>query len=133
MIKLIVSGRVGSDAELKTVGDTTVCSFSIAHTEKVYGQTPGEKTIWVGCNIWGERAVKLNPFITKGTYIVAEGSGTVNAFMKNGEPVGMINCRITSLEFGGKPTAEPTPHTATPPVGKLISRAIIDLGEDLPF
>ena len=127
MIKLIVSGRVGSDAELKTVGDTTVCSFSIAHTEKVYGASPGEKTIWINCNIWGERAVKLNPFITKGTYIVAEGSGTVNAFMKNGEPVGMINCRITSLEFGGKPTAEATPHTATPLVGKL------DLGEDLPF
>jgi len=127
MIKLIVSGRVGSDAELKTVGDTTVCSFSIAHSEKVYGQTPGEKTIWVGCSVWGERAVKLSPFITKGTYIVAEGSGTVNAFMKNGEPVGMINCRITSLEFGGKPNAETTLHTATPPVGKL------DLGEDLPF
>jgi single-strand DNA-binding protein len=127
MIKLIVSGRVGSDAELKTVGDTTVCSFSIAHTEKVYGQTPGEKTIWVGCSVWGERAVKLSPFITKGTYIVAEGAGTVNAFMKNGEAVGMINCRITSLEFGGKPNAEPTSNTATPPVGKL------DLGEDLPF
>jgi hypothetical protein len=47
--------------------------------------------------------------------------------MKNGEPVGMINCRITSLEFGPKPTAEATPHTTTPPVGKL------DLGEDLPF
>ena len=127
MIKLIVSGRVGQDAELKTVGDTTVCSFSIAHTEKVYGASPGEKTIWVGCSVWGERAVKLAPFITKGTYIVAEGSGTVNAYNKNGEPVGMINCRITSLEFGGKPTAEATPHTATPLVGKL------DLGEDLPF
>ena len=127
MIKLIVSGRVGQDAELKTVGDTTVCSFSIAHSEKVYGQTPGEKTIWVGCSVWGERAVKLSPFITKGTYIVAEGSGSVNSYMKNGEPVGMINCRITSLEFGGKPSAEAIPHTATPPVGKL------DLGEDLPF
>ena len=127
MIKLIVSGRVGQDAELKTLGDTTVCSFSIAHSEKVYGQTPGEKTIWVGCSVWGERSIKLAPFITKGTYIVAEGSGTVNAFMKNGEPVGIINCRITSLEFGGKPTAEPTLHTGTPPVGKL------DFGEDLPF
>ena len=127
MIKLIVSGRVGSDAELKTVGDTTVCSFSIAHTEKVYGSTPGEKTIWVNCSLWGERSIKLAPFVTKGTYIVAEGSGTVNSYMKNGEPVGMINCRITSLEFGPKPTAESTPHTATPPVGKL------DLGEDLPF
>jgi len=127
MIKLIVSGRVGSDAELKTVGDTTVCSFSIAHTEKVYGQTPGEKTIWIGCSIWGERAIKLTPFITKGTYIVAEGSGSVNAYIKNSEAFGMINCRVTSLEFGGKPTAESTPNTATPPVGKF------DLSDDMPF
>jgi len=127
MIKLIVSGRVGSDAELKTVGDTTVCSFSIAHTEKVYGSTPGEKTIWIGCSIWGERAIKLTPFITKGTYIVAEGSGSVNAYIKNSEAFGMINCRVTSLEFGGKPTAESTPHTATPPVGK------VDLSDDMPF
>ena len=34
MLKLIVSGRVGADAQLKTVGDTTVCSFSVAHSEK---------------------------------------------------------------------------------------------------
>jgi len=130
MIKLIVSGRVGSDAELKTVGDTTVCSFSIAHSEKVYGQIgeKSEKTIWISCSIWGERSIKLAPFITKGTYIVAEGSGLVNSYLqKNGEPAAILNCRISSLEFGGKPTAESTPHTATLPVGKL------DLGDDMPF
>jgi single-strand DNA-binding protein len=131
MIKLIVSGRVGQDAELKTVGDTTVCSFSIAHTEKVYGASPGEKTIWVGCNIWGERAVKLNPFITKGTYIVAEGSGLVNSYLqKNGEPAAILNCRVSSLEFGGKPIAEPTPQSTTPPAGKVTFEGV---DGDLPF
>ena len=79
MIKLIVSGRVGSDAQLKSVGDTVVCSFSIAHTEKVYGANPSEKTIWVACSIWGERAEKLSPHITKGTFLVVEGSGGLNA------------------------------------------------------
>ena len=128
MIKLIVSGRVGNDAEVKNVGDNTVCSFSVAHTEKVYGSNPTEKVVWVSCNIWGERAPKLAPYILKGTFVVVEGSGGVNAYtQKSGELAAVINCRVTSLEFGGKPTAEPTPHTATPPVGKL------DLGEDLPF
>jgi single-strand DNA-binding protein len=128
MIKLIVSGRVGQDAELKTVGDTMVCSFSVAHTEKVYGPNPSEKTIWISCNIWGERAEKLKPHIVKGTYIVVEGSGLVNSYLqKNGEPAAVLNCRVSSLEFGGKPTAEPTPHTTIPPVGKY------ELGEDLPF
>lgn len=105
MIKLVVSGRVGQDAEVKNVGDTTVCSFSVAHTEKVYGQTPSEKTVWITCSIWGERGVKLAPHILKGTFVVVEGSGGVNAFMKNGNPEGVIRCMVNSLEFGGKPTA----------------------------
>jgi single-stranded DNA-binding protein len=87
------------------VGDNTVCSFSVAHTEKVYGATPSEKTIWVTCSIWGERGVKLAPHILKGTYVVIEGSGGVNAFMKNGEASAAIRCMVNSLEFGGKPTS----------------------------
>lgn len=106
MIKLIVSGRVGQDAEVKNVGDTTVCSFSVAHTEKVYGATPSEKTIWITASIWGERGVKLAPHILKGTFVVIEGSGGVNAFMKNGEASASLRCMVNSLEFGGKPNNE---------------------------
>lgn len=107
MIKLIVSGRVGQDAEVKNVGDNTVCSFSVAHTEKVYGATPSEKTIWVTASIWGERGVKLAPYILKGTYVVIEGSGSVNGYLnKNtGTAEAVIRCMVNSLEFGGKPTA----------------------------
>ena len=107
MIKLIVSGRVGQDAEIKSVGDNTVCSFSVAHTEKIYGATPSEKTIWVTASIWGERAVKLAPHILKGTYVVIEGSGSVNGYInKNtGAAEAVIRCMVNSLEFGGKPTA----------------------------
>jgi single-strand DNA-binding protein len=106
MIKLVVSGRVGQDAEVKNVGDNTVCSFSVAHTEKVYGATPSEKTIWVTCSIWGERGLKLAPHIVKGTFVVVEGSGSVNSYtQKNGEPAAVIRCMVNSLEFGGKPTA----------------------------
>lgn len=113
MIKLVVSGRVGQDAEVKNVGDNTVCSFSVAHTEKVYGATPSEKTIWVTCSIWGERGVKLSPHIVKGTFVVVEGSGSVNSYMqKNGEPAAVIRCMVNSLEFGGKPTAGESPKVS---------------------
>lgn len=142
MIKLIVSGRVGNDAELKTVGDTTVCSFSVAHTEKIYGPTPSEKTIWVSCNIWGERGPKLAPHITKGTFVVVEGSGTVNSYLqKNGDPAAILNCKVVSLEFGGKPngTTESTSVTNTgytnplnnPVVQELKTK--LNLDEELPF
>ena len=142
MIKLIVSGRVGNDAELKTVGDTTVCTFSVAHTEKIYGPTPSEKTIWTSCNIWGERGPKLQPRITKGTYVVVEGSGTVNSYMqKNGEPAAILNCRVATLEFGGKSAAstESSSITSTGNVQLLNNPAVQELksklnfDEELPF
>ncbi len=111
MIKLIVSGRVGQDAEVKNVGDNTVCSFSVAHTEKVYGATPSEKTIWITCSIWGERGVKLAPHIVKGTFVVVEGTGGVNGYLnKNtGAAEAVIRCMVNSLEFGGKPTTGENP------------------------
>jgi single-strand DNA-binding protein len=111
MIKLVVSGRVGQDAEVKNVGDNTVCSFSVAHTEKVYGATPSEKTIWVTCSIWGERGIKLAPHIVKGTYVVVEGTGGVNGYLnKNtGAAEAVIRCMVNSLEFGGKPTTGGNP------------------------
>lgn len=135
MIKIIVSGRVGNDAQIKSVGDTTVCSFSVAHSEKVYGENEKEKTTWVAANIWGERGVKLAPHILKGTFVVIEGSAGVNAYMKDGQPNAMINCRVNSLEFGGKPTTN-TPATNTEPEPAKYNRlgvAMEEAEEDLPF
>jgi single-strand DNA-binding protein len=135
MIKLIVSGRVGNDAEVKNVGDNTVCSFSVAHSEKVYGPNPSEKVIWITCSIWGERGVKLAPHILKGTFVVVEGSGGVNAYLnKNtGAADAVIRCMVNSLEFGGKPNAsnESNPTTLTGYKNPLNNPAVKELQREL--
>jgi single-strand DNA-binding protein len=137
MIKLIVSGRVGQDAEVKNVGDNTVCSFSVAHTEKVYGATLSEKTIWVTCSIWGERGIKLAPNILKGTYVVIEGSGSVNGYLnKNtGTAEAVIRCMVNSIEFGGKPTAmENAPKGYVNPLtNPVVQELKKELNVDEPF
>jgi single-strand DNA-binding protein len=135
MIKLIVSGRVGNDAEVKNVGDNTVCSFSVAHTEKIYGPTPSEKVIWITCSIWGERGVKLAPHILKGTFVVVEGAGGVNAYLnKNtGAAEAVIRCMVNSLEFGGKPNGsnESNPATLTGYKNPLTNPAVKELQREL--
>jgi single-strand DNA-binding protein len=135
MIKLIVSGRVGNDAEVKNVSDNTVCSFSVAHTEKVYGPTPSEKVVWVTCSIWGERGVKLAPHILKGTFVVVEGTGGVNAYLnKNtGAADAVIRCMVNSLEFGGKPSSsnESNPATLTGYKNPLNNPAVKELQREL--
>ena len=143
MIKLIVSGRVGNDAEVKSVGDNTVCSFSVAHTEKIYGPNPSEKVIWVTCSIWGERGTKLAPHILKGTFVVVEGSGGINAYLnKNtGAAEAVIRCMVNSLEFGGKPNGsnESTGDAKTGYTNPINNPAVqelknkLNLDEELPF
>lgn len=129
MIKLIVAGRIGQDAEIKSVGDTTVCSFSVAHTEKTFGNNPTEKTVWVTCSMWGERGSKLAPHLVKGTYVVVEGTGGVNAYMKNGEPTGIIRCMVNNIEFGGKATAGE--NTSGGYVNPLTNPAVQELKKEL--
>jgi len=135
MIKLIVSGRVGNDAEIKNVGDNTVCSFSVAHTEKIYGPNPSEKVIWITCSIWGERGTKLAPHILKGTFVVVEGTGGVNAYLnKNtGAADAVIRCMVNSLEFGSKPNAsnESNPATLTGYKNPLNNPVVQDLRNQL--
>lgn len=132
MIKLIVAGRIGQDAEIKSVGDTTVCSFSVAHTEKTFGNNPTEKTVWVTCSMWGERGSKLAPHLLKGTYVVVEGTGGVNAYMKNGEPTGIIRCMVNNIEFGGKATpGESNTNTLTGYTNPLTNPVVQELKKEL--
>ena len=75
--------------------------------------------------MWGERGSKLAPHLLKGTYVVVEGTGGVNAYMKNGEPTGIIRCMVNNIEFGGK---------ATPGESSKVSEATTFKPEsDFPF
>src|SRR6478736_4051626 len=47
MISATIIGNLGRDAETKTVGGTTVTSFSVASSTKVKGE---DATNWVTCN-----------------------------------------------------------------------------------
>jgi len=89
----------------------------------------------------GERGVKLAPHILKGTFVVVEGSGGVNAYInKNtGAAEAVIRCMVNSLEFGGKPNGgnESNSVTNTGNVQVINNPATINdklsFDEELPF
>ena len=64
------SGFLGRDAELKTVGDSKVANFSIGVSTFKGGD---KSTLWVSAALWGERASKLAPFLTKGAAVTISG------------------------------------------------------------
>lgn len=70
MNKLQIIGRITKDAELRNSGEKTVSNFTVAVDD---GWGENKKTIWVRCALWGDRAVSLEQYLTKGTQVYVEG------------------------------------------------------------
>ena len=71
MNKIIVTGALGRDAELKSLpSGKNVLEFSIA-VNSGYGDN--KKTYWWKAKIFGDRAAKLAEYFVKGTKLLVEG------------------------------------------------------------
>jgi single-strand DNA-binding protein len=62
-----VTGFVGSDPQIKTVGEQRVASFSVAINRK---NSRGEKqTLWVRVNAWGKLSDIAGQYVKKGSLV----------------------------------------------------------------
>ena len=86
MNQLTLLGRVGKDPEVKTVGDNTVCNFSIA-TSRKWKDADGEqqeKTIWHNCSLWGKSGDVFTKHVKKGDGILVQGEQDNYEYEKDG-------------------------------------------------
>lgn len=70
MNKVMVTGRLGRDPEVRMAGESKIATFSIATTEKRGGQ---EYTEWVNIQYWGKIAEVCERYLKKGSLILCEG------------------------------------------------------------
>lgn len=90
MNNITIAGNVGKDAEVRhTQSGDAVAGFSVAVSE---GK---DKTTWFNCSLWGDRAAKLAPFITKGAKITV--SGAVSARSHDGKAY--LEVRVSQVTF----------------------------------
>ena len=74
--KVILIGRVGKDAEVRTVGESKVASFSLATSEKYKDSKTGEykeNTEWHNIVCWRSTAELAEKYIKKGMNLYLEG------------------------------------------------------------
>lgn len=93
MLQLIISGRLGKDAEVKTLTGGTVINFSVA-TEVGYGDK--KETIWVDCAKWGEKT-GVAEYLKKGQQVVITGEGGLRKW----EGGAAMTLRVATLELVG--------------------------------
>lgn len=94
------SGRLGADAELRTVqSGEKVLGFRVAND---VGFGDRRTTQWVDCSIWGRRAESLAPHLTKGKAVVVSGEVTLREYEKRDGTRGAgLSVRVNEIDFMG--------------------------------
>lgn len=98
------SGNLGSDPELRQVGDRQVCNFSVA----VNGRRD-EPTTWVRVAAWGPQAEQCARFLAKGRQVIVTGSARLREYEgKSGKGVSLeVDAAPYGVTFiGGRDDAQ---------------------------
>ena len=125
MLEVKVSGNVGTCRLVTAAGKSPVLNISLATNRKV-----GERefTDWSSVKIWGERAIKLDPYIGKGTKLLISGRPEARAFKANdGTAKAELVIHANDVEFlsskrelGDEPQHEIHEEEAELPLGSAV-------------
>jgi single-strand DNA-binding protein len=100
MIKLMFTGRLGKDAELRlTSSGTSVLGFTVASDA---GWGDKAHTNWIDCSVWGKRADSLAPYLIKGLSVTIVGDADLREWEgKDGKTGKTLSCNVDSVEMHG--------------------------------
>lgn len=75
--KVIISGNLGSDPEMRYMPDgTAVTNFSVATNRRWSDRKTGEmqeEVTWFRISVWGRQAEAANQYLSKGRQVLVEG------------------------------------------------------------
>ena len=123
MNKLIISGRLTRDAEVRFIpSGTPVMSFSVANNT---GFGDNQKTHFFDCSMFGKRAEgKLKDYMIKGQQVVVEGEVSLNQYQKkDGRGGASLNVFVNNVELMG----------SNQQAGGRPSESTSNDDDDLPF
>lgn len=127
------TARLGADAELKHVGDSTVTEFRCAVTSG-YGKR--EQTTWARCAMWGKRGESVLPYLKKGQQVAVSGEATLREYDRNDGTNGYsLEVRVNDLTLvGGKSDNQQAAQTPPAPAQPAPAAQSDDFGDsDIPF
>lgn len=104
MNKVILVGRLGSDPELKTVGNNqTVARLAVATSESWTGKDgqKQERTEWHRIVVWGKLAEICGKYLAKGRQVLIEGKIQTRSWEDNGTKKYATEIVASTVQFLG--------------------------------
>lgn len=97
------TGNLTREPELKLVGDSRVCSFSIAVNSGKKSEDGKSIPNYYNVSAWGATADYLMEKLTTGTQVEITGDLVVNAYISKKDGLPKPDCRVTAFDV--KPRA----------------------------
>ena len=150
MLQIEVIGNLGKDAEVKEFSGKKYVCFSVAHTENVRAQKPGEpptqRTTWLSIYWYSEGGAVL-PYLKRGAKVFVRGTMRNNLYTdRTGQTRVDINVNAREVYLcGSNPAQTQTTQPTTPaqsvaatqhvtgPASPAGAPAPIGGEDDLPF
>ena len=126
MLKAIIAGRLGRDAEHRTTqGGTDICSFSVA-CDVGYGEN--KTTVWVDVAKFGAGASGLARILSKGDSVTVVGD--LKTREHNGKTY--LDCRADEIALQGGQGGERTKPQSDRQAGEQGGSNYDDLDDEIP-
>lgn len=127
MLKVIISGRTGRDAQHRqTQSGADLCSFPVAAD---VGFGDNKQTYWVDVTKWGKGAEGLARILRKGTSVTVVGE--LSTREHDGKTY--LQCRADDVTIGGTPQGERQEPRGGGSHSHASSLAVDDLDDSIPF
>lgn len=100
--KCIFVGRMVRDPEIRTVGDSNVCNFTIA-VDRAYKDKDGNrKCDFIDCVVWRGTADFVGKYFQKGSPIVVDGELHIDKYTnKDGADAWRTSVSVDRVGFAG--------------------------------
>lgn len=112
MIKIMLTGALGNDCEVREVGEKKAIKFNVAVNQD-YKDNDGnkvEKTEWVRAVLWksGSQSTKIADYLKKGQKVYIEGIPSSEGYeSKEGGVKSALSVNVKDIELiGSKPESK---------------------------
>lgn len=117
MILLMVTGRIGGDAEVQKVNEQYAIRFSVCHSYayKTADGTKVDASVWVRCTFW-KKDGNIAQYLRKGDVVGVTGAPAAHAWRDSeGKLRAQLELTVKDLDFlYSKPKETPESNTPTP-------------------
>lgn len=132
MNRAILIGRLTKDPEIRTSGNYTIASFSLA-VDRKFKRDGEPEADFFNCTAFNKTAEFVEKYCKKGTKMVVEGRIQNDNYEKDGVKHYGVKIMVDSLEFAESKSANNTPSAKVEVAGDEFVDAASALTEELPF